>query len=54
MLPRVVVVMVMMSKWIFEIMPVITSPKSSCESRAPPDSPRHHDRATPTPHISPM
>ena len=32
-----VVVMVMMSKWIFENMPVITYLKNSRESRAPPD-----------------
>ena len=48
-------VIVMMSKWIFENenIPVIsTYPKSRWESRAPPEPPRHHDRATPTPHIS--
>ena len=49
----VVMMMVMMSKWIFENISVIKYPKNSCESRAPPDPPRHHDRATPAPHISP-
>ena len=43
----------MTCKWIFENMPVITYPQNSCESRAPSDPPRHHDRATPAPHISP-
>ena len=34
-----------MSKWISENMPVIIYPQNSCESRAPPDPPRPHDRA---------
>ena len=48
----VVMMVTMMCKWIFENMPVITYPQNSCESRAPSDPPRHHDRATPAPHIS--
>ena len=42
-----------MSRWIFEDMPLITYPKNSCRSRAPPDPPRYHDRATPVPYVSP-
>ena len=50
----VVAVLVVISKWIFDFLFVITYPKNSCDSRAPPDSPRHHDRATPAPRISPL
>ena len=52
---RVVVMMMMVFKWIrfFQNMPVIKYPPKSCVSRAQPDPPRHHDRATPAPYISP-
>ena len=42
----------MMSKWILEKKPAITHTKNSCESRSPSDPHRHHDRATPAPHIA--
>ena len=43
----------MMPKWIFENMSVPVYPGRHRLYRAPPDPPRHHDRATPAPHISP-
>ena len=42
-----------MSKWIFENMPVVIYPQNSCESRVPPDPPRPRDRAKSYPHSSP-
>ena len=44
---------IMMSERIFENMPVPVCPVRHRLCRAPPDPPRHHERATLAPHISP-
>ena len=48
-----VMVVVMMSIWIFENMPAVTYPKNSCDFQALPDLPRPCDHAKAHPHSSP-
>ena len=49
-----VVVVVVMYKWIFENILVITPPENRCDSRAPHGLPRRRGGATSNPHSSPI